>query len=78
MQDFEIGSVIVCKQDSEVYKNWINRYAIVLKSKDPMYSCYIRCVNTSTKKCGEGDYAKGFINDNFRLLTKAERVLYAE
>lgn len=78
MSDFNIGDVIKVKEDSDQAKNWKDHYAIVLKSKDPMYSCYVRCVNTATNSFGEGEYAKGFINDNFRLLTKAERVLYAE
>ena len=78
MQDFEIGSILVCKEDSDSYIIWKDYYAIVLKSIDPMYSFHIECVNIITKNTGKSEYANYFINDNFRLMSKAERVLYVK
>ena len=78
MQDFNVGDVIRIKEDSDQAVNWKYHYAIVLKSEDPLYSCSIRCINTVTNKFGEGEEAKYFINGNFRLMSKAERVLYVK
>lgn len=78
MRKFNKGDIIKCREDSDHAINWIDHYATVLESQDPTFIYTIKCVNTVTKATGKGNYNIYFIEDNFRVLSIAERVLYAE
>lgn len=75
---FEVNTAIVAKEDSEAYKNWKGHYAIIQGYADDNNTYLVLCVNAENRDRGFGGYTKSFIEDNFRVLSKAERVLYAE